>query len=64
MADGVHRCAWTQSRLTEGPNREESETPLRLAMAGHQMSMYLEPLLESKGSAPRVERSREAIAAQ
>jgi len=44
----------------EGPNGEESETTLHLGMAGRQMSMQMELLLEGRGEAPRVERSDEA----
>jgi len=44
----------------EGPNGEESEATLHLGMAGRQMSMRMELLLEGRGEAPRVERSDEA----
>jgi group II intron reverse transcriptase/maturase len=44
----------------EGPNEEESETTVSLEGKEPQMSRQLELPLESRGEAPRVERSEEA----
>src|SRR6185369_6807832 len=44
----------------EGPNGEESESAVSLEGKGPQMSRQLELPLESRGEAPRVERSEEA----
>jgi group II intron reverse transcriptase/maturase len=44
----------------EGPNEEESESAVSLESKGPQMSRQLELPLESRGEAPRVERSEEA----
>lgn len=48
---------------TEGPNEEKSESPVGLGGAMSQMTRQLELPFESRGEAPRVERSEEASAA-